>query len=188
MTYFTADNHFGHKSIINLCNRPFSSIEEMDELMIDGWNKRVKDNDDIYIVGDLMFRSGKRPEEYLDKLHGKKHLVSGNHDIYWFSNLTNPDKYFVSVNQIEYLVLEDGKRIILCHYPMLEWNHYHKGAYHIFGHIHNRCNQPWFKYVAENDRMLNAGVDINGFVPVTMTELIANNTAFKEYWQNNKPV
>ena len=54
-TYFTADVHFGHKNIITYSARPFGSVEEMDETIIANWNYRVRDNDDVWIVGDLMF-------------------------------------------------------------------------------------------------------------------------------------
>ena len=80
MIYFTIDMHLGHENIIRLCNRPFSNVEEMDQALIDNWNRRVQPQDTIYILGDLMFRNKKPPEEYLRQLNGKKHLIIGNHD------------------------------------------------------------------------------------------------------------
>lgn len=71
MIYFTSDLHLGHKNIIRLCNRPFSSIEEMDAVLIENWNRKVHQNDTVYILGDLMFRSEKPPEEYLRQLKGR---------------------------------------------------------------------------------------------------------------------
>ena len=79
MIHFTSDLHLGHKNIIRLCNRPFSSSEEMDEVLMENWNRKVHRNDTIYILGDLMFRSEKPPEDYLRQLKGKKHLIMGNH-------------------------------------------------------------------------------------------------------------
>ena len=64
MIYFTSDLHLGHANIIRHCNRPFSSVEEMDETLIRNWAKRVKANDTVYVLGDLMFRNQKSPEEY----------------------------------------------------------------------------------------------------------------------------
>ena len=56
MDYFIADLHFGHNNIIKLCNRPFSSVDEMDEAFISAWNAKVKKKaDTIYIVGDLVW-------------------------------------------------------------------------------------------------------------------------------------
>ena len=51
MTYFTSDQHFGHFNIIRLCQRPFESVEEMDEVMLAKWNAKVNDSDRVFILG-----------------------------------------------------------------------------------------------------------------------------------------
>lgn len=56
MVYFTADTHFGHENIIKFCDRPFASVEEMDETLIANWNGRVRANDTVFILGDMFFR------------------------------------------------------------------------------------------------------------------------------------
>ena len=68
MIFFTSDLHLGHENCIRLCNRPFSSIEEMDETLIENWNRKVTGKDTVYILGDLIYRSKKPPEEYLRRL------------------------------------------------------------------------------------------------------------------------
>lgn len=80
MKYFTSDLHFGHKNIIKYEDRPFSSVEEMDEFLIYKWNSKVGKNDEVYILGDFGFVSGTRANELLDRLNGKKFLIKGNHD------------------------------------------------------------------------------------------------------------
>ena len=55
MLYFTADLHLGHANIIRHCGRPFASVEDMDRCLIDNWNRRVRPEDTVYILGDLMF-------------------------------------------------------------------------------------------------------------------------------------
>ena len=72
MNYFTSDLHLGHRNIIRLCNRPFATIEEMDETLIRNWNAKVTNGDTVYILGDLLFRNEKPAEEYLKQLKGKK--------------------------------------------------------------------------------------------------------------------
>ena len=69
MIFFTSDLHLGHENCIRLCNRPFSSIEEMDETLIENWNRKVTGKDTVYILGDLIYRSKKPPEEYLRRVH-----------------------------------------------------------------------------------------------------------------------
>ena len=135
MVYFIADTHFGHNNIIKSCNRPFAESEEMDAALVRNWNSRVQSCDDVYILGDLIFRSDKHAEKYLDALRGRKHLLVGNHDKYWMRN-TDASRYFESVEQIQKINF-DGITAVLCHYPILEWDGYYSGSYMIFGHIHN---------------------------------------------------
>ena len=177
MIFFTADSHFGHKNILSHCRRPFSSLEEMDREMILRWNSRVSPEDEVYILGDLMF-SCKDPEHYLRQLSGRKHLILGNHDKVWMKRM-DPAPYFESIQPLLELKLE-GVRLTLCHYPMMAWNEDRHGAYLIHGHIHNDTDLPFWPLLRENDHILNAGVDLNGFTPVSFPELIVNNRIFKE--------
>ncbi len=181
MIYFTADLHLGHASILKLASRPFSSVEEMDERLIANWNERVKGNDTVYIVGDLLYKA-KDPEGYLSRLKGKKILVRGNHD--GFLANVERGRYFKEVASY----MEEnigGKPITLCHYPMLEWKGSRRGeacarlGYLIHGHIHNRIEEGYVPLFTM-PHALNAGVDINGFAPVTFEELVENNARFKE--------
>ena len=107
MIFFTSDLHLGHENCIRLCNRPFSSIEEMDETLIENWNRKITGKDTVYILGDLIYRSQKPPEEYLRRLRGKKHLILGNHDRGWIRSCQT-ERFFESVNNLLYVA--DGKR------------------------------------------------------------------------------
>jgi calcineurin-like phosphoesterase family protein len=178
MFYFTADLHLGHSNIIASCNRPFKDVEEMNKTLIDNWNSRVTDRDEVYVIGDFSYRSGTDVSSMLKKMKGIKHLVIGNHDLKWMKTL-NASDYFVSVEQMSFLSL-DGKRIFMCHYPMMEWNDSRHGSYLVFGHIHANTDAPFWPLIANNDHMLNAGVDVNNFYPVTFEELVANNELFKQ--------
>jgi calcineurin-like phosphoesterase family protein len=80
MKDYIADPHFGHNAIFRLNNRLFSTVEEMDNTMLSNWQSIVKSDDEVYILGDLIFRAKNSPEYYLNKLTGKKHLILGNHD------------------------------------------------------------------------------------------------------------
>jgi len=84
-TFFTADTHFGHANIINYSNRPFATVEEMNETLIRSWNSTVSPEDCAYILGDFAYRSAKPIEEYLKRLNGEKHLLSGNHERSYFN-------------------------------------------------------------------------------------------------------
>lgn len=176
MIYFTADPHFGHANIVKMCGRPFENIEEMNEALIAAWNERVSGNDTVYIVGDMFFRC-KDAESILKQLNGKKRLIAGNHDGSWMGKV-ELGRFFISVDH--YLEISDGAHALtLCHYPLLTWKHAKK-SYMIHGHIHANTDADFWPLLRVRDNVLNAGVDINSFMPVTFDELLENNRRFKE--------
>src|SRR5579883_2407308 len=132
--FFTSDTHFGHGNIIKLCGRPFANASEMDELLIARWNETVAPGDTVYHLGDFCYRNEQGADAYLRKLNGEIHLIAGNHDE---KTLSLHAHLFASVS----LMLEikpGGQRIVLCHYPMREWNGAWQGFVHFFGHVHVR--------------------------------------------------
>lgn len=176
MVFFIADPHFGHDKI--RAKRGFASIEEMDALIIDNWNARVTDEDHVYIVGDLMYRNARPAVEYLSQLKGKKHLVIGNHDRAWMKTVKLSDWFEEAA-----FVLEGdykGTYYTVSHYPMMDWYRRRHGAHHIYGHIHNNTGDPYFNFLQTIPRAYNAGVDVNHFKPVTLSELIHNTAAYRE--------
>ena len=78
--YFTSDTHFGHEAIIRLTKRPFSSVEEMDAVLVDGWNTTVSPEDTVYHLGDFAHRNSRSAAHYRNLLNGTIHLILGNHD------------------------------------------------------------------------------------------------------------
>ena len=176
MTFFTADQHFGHFNIIRLSHRPFASLEEMNESMITRWNAKGHDEDTVYILGDLFFRAA-TVEPILQRLKGRKHLVLGNHDHSWTAKVRMSD-YFESVQALKEIAM-DGVPATLCHYPMLSYPQARRG-YMIYGHIHNNTGDDYWPLIMRRGRMLNAGVDVNDFAPVTFDEMLANNAEFRK--------
>lgn len=178
MIFFTSDLHLGHANVIRHCNRPFASVEEMDEALIDNWNSKVQSNNNtVYVLGDVMFRNKKSPEEYLRRLKGKKHLITGNHDRDWVKKC-NLGEFFESVNRMDFL--SDGQRqMTLCHFPMMSWPH-NTRAYLVHGHIHNNTDAEYWPLIRRSEFILNTGVDINGFAPVTFDEMVENNRRHKK--------
>ena len=174
MTFFTSDQHFGHFNIIRLCSRPFGTVEEMDEALLSKWNAKVKADDTVYILGDLFFRAAK-VEPILKALNGRKHLIVGNHDHTWMKRVVASD-YFASVQTLKEVEI-DGRVLTLCHYPMLSYPQARRG-YMVYGHIHNNVRDDYWPLIARRSRMLNVGVDVNDFEPVTFDELVENNRAF----------
>lgn len=169
MIFYTADLHFHYKPF--LPGRPFSSVEEMDEAMIRLWNETVTDEDTVYVVGDVGYNGGYVPGDALGRLQGRKHLIRGNHDT-GFENAQKLFDYFETVT--DFNEIDDGEsHILLCHYPIL----YRKRGYMIHGHLH-QARGPEYDILRRMPRMLNAGVDVNFYCPVTLAQLVENNRAF----------
>ena len=178
MIFYTSDLHFGHKNVLGFDKRPFNDIYEMDRVMIDLWNARVQKDDTVYILGDFCYHSEYTPDWYLSQLKGHKILIKGNHD----KAIVNDPKalsYFDAVEKM--LHLKDGERhIFMCHFPIAEWNGYHRGTWHIYGHIHSRRDDT-FEFMKARERALNAGCMINHYMPATFDELVRNNEEFKTF-------
>jgi calcineurin-like phosphoesterase family protein len=52
--WFTSDTHFGHNNILKFCKRPWNTVEEMDEALINNWNAVVGTNDIVFHLGDFL--------------------------------------------------------------------------------------------------------------------------------------
>ncbi len=135
MNFYTSDLHLGHANVINFDNRPFANVDEMDQCIITRWNERVSDDDTVYILGDVCHRNSKDSSWYLKQLRGHKILILGNHD----NPILKNNSALACLDQVEKMmqVIDEKRQITLCHYPILEWNAYFYGSWHIYGHIHN---------------------------------------------------
>lgn len=168
MIYFTSDMHFDYAPVIELCNRPFNTVLEMNETLIANWNKKVTDKDEVYILGDIgMTRKWVLLEPHLKKLNGKKHLIRGNHDGF-LKDKKFDNTYFDKVKDY-YELKYRGKLFILSHYPMCDWKMKYNGAIHLYGHIH--ANDSAFLQ-AQFGKCYHVGVDSNNFSPVSIEEVI----------------
>lgn len=177
MIYFTSDTHFGHRHAIKFDNRPFSSVEEMDQVMMDKWNAKVQPEDTVYVLGDVSWHSEERSCELVNSLHGQKILVRGNHDRVHgrFKNC------FEKIVQYEEIVLPQGRHVVLCHYPILFFNRRHYGSYMFYGHVHNsqeyalvEQQRAQIESLGHPCNAFNVGVMVQGYEPVTFDEIVAS--------------
>lgn len=167
-TFFTGDTHFGHANVIKYANRPFASVEEMDEAMVANWNAVVGDHEDVYHLGDFAFyKKVERVLAVLCRLRGRKHLIFGNHDKTHrrderFLKLWETTRDFAEI-KIADPTAHDGKsrRIVLCHYAMLVWNKSHYGTWQLHGHSHGTLQDD------PRALRLDVGVDCWGMAPVS---------------------
>ena len=148
--YVTSDTHFCHRNILKYepATRPWDSVDEMDEALIERWNAKVKRNDIIYHLGDLIMGHKKKVPEILSRLNGEIHLVLGNHDrmlakfdqkgilnIKPLGQEMLINKMLSSI-QTYTEVAHKGKNVMMSHYSMTVWNKMHYGSYMLFGHSH----------------------------------------------------
>lgn len=158
-TFFTSDLHLNHRNILQYCNRPWQTVEEMNEALIDSWNERVKGEDRVYVVGDFsLTHRVSLLEGWLQRLNGEKILIRGNHDN------KKALKHLTGWSGV-YDLLDteaDGAKIRLCHYRLLDW----RGP-RILLHGHSHSQAP---KTAES--CYDVGVDANNYRPVTLEELL----------------
>ena len=159
VTFFTSDSHFGDHRTINIWKRPFASVAEMDAALVEGWNAAVTPADELWHLGDFARRPADA-EPLLDRLHGRKHLVSGNNDPAGTAEAVG----WESVQDYAELEL-DGVRLVLCHYPFRTWNGQHRGALNLHGHSHGRLKPL--------PRQHDVGVDVWEWRPVTLAQILS---------------
>lgn len=136
--FFTSDLHFGHRRILEFTNRPWETVDEMNEGLIRRWNEFVPDDATVVVAGDVAFTSAKKAAEFLSRMNGKKILVIGNHDRGLMRKPVFREQFVYHTPLLELKVSDpDGpQRIVVCHYAMRIWNDAHKGSWHLYGHSH----------------------------------------------------
>lgn len=175
--FFTSDLHFGHKNIISFCERPFADLDAMHEGLIQNWNKVVGQDDTVWILGDFVFGGTAFLRAIMERLHGRKHLLRGNHD--WKNIKPNrTDLGFARiVDGTEDIWLGEGADTFhakMCHFPYRaahptdlryeELKPVDQGAPLLHGHVH--C--AW----KTKGKMVNVGVDVWDYAPVSEATLV----------------
>ncbi|MCP3681525.1 MAG: hypothetical protein GY861_02450 [bacterium] len=130
--WVTSDLHFWHKNVMKFCKdtRPWDSLEEMHEALIEEWNSKVKPDDIIFSLGDFSFAGKDKTLSILNRLQGNKVFIMGNHCKVFRSSLGQKNTY-------DYLELRvDGVKICMSHFPMASYNQQGRGALMLFGHTH----------------------------------------------------
>ena len=109
MEMYISDTHFGHENILKECRPQFETVEEMDSLIIENINRKMKKKDVLYIVGDFSYRSKRSPISYLEKIRPKKILITGNHDRDWLKRLSDDEinRHFLGVYR-QYSIKKNG--------------------------------------------------------------------------------
>lgn len=154
-----SDTHFYHSKILGYCQRPFETVEEMNEVLIKNWNSVINEDDIVYVLGDFCFGNKEMLREIVSQLKGRKILILGNHD-----RLTKGaylDVGFETVTKNPIIV--DGD-FILSHHPL-------QGDlgrfYNIHGHKHKLPSEAQF-----SPKHFDIGVDDHNFFPHNLDTVI----------------
>jgi len=170
MIWFTADTHFRHANIIRYCNRPFGSVEEMDEVLLRNINECVRPDDTLYHLGDFALH-GRGVEKIRPKIKCRNvTLILGNHDPHSFDGTPTPAlaEHFSKVATMMHVTVEVDKQrhlVVLCHYAMRVWPHSHRGSWHLYGHSHGKLPPV--------PGTLDVGVDCHDYRPISAHEVAA---------------
>lgn len=173
--FVTSDIHFFHKNIIGYCplsRGRFQSVPAMNSAIVDNINSVTSPNDILYILGDVSFGTVQETNAILNSIHCKKILIIGNHDRSYISKKEFTD-CFESIH--EYLEIKyDNMDIIMFHYPISEYNKQHRGAIHLFGHLHDKPHKL-------SGRVKNIGMDVNNCFPFNLKDVVEELKKIKDF-------
>ena len=198
MRYYISDLHFYHDSLNRqMDNRGFPDYTQMNDYMIRQWNSKVRDQDEVIILGDLSVAKGPATNEILRQLKGCLFLVEGNHDERFLADRHFDRSRFEWIRP--YTELHDQKRkVILCHYPVFCYNGQYRKlrdgsdrTYMLYGHVHNTMDETLvdqFQKITRNTKrlvrgeeepvsipchMINCFCMFSDYVPLSLDEWIA---------------
>jgi calcineurin-like phosphoesterase family protein len=164
LIFFTSD----HGNIIRFCGRPFRDAYHMNEELIRKWNQVVSEDDEVFVLGDFMFRDrlGVTMDDLLvwGGLNGTVHFIRGNHD------KNNDVKAYLEEAVLKFF----GKRILLIHNPLLAYDRAKDYDFVFCGHVHEK-----WKFRGEN--IINLSVDQWDFFPVHTMQILKAHKRWKRF-------
>lgn len=189
MRWFTSDTHFGHERILGLCNRPFDTVEDMNEGLIDNWNSVVAPEDTVYHLGDVALGPWVQWDDILTRLNGHKVLVVGNHDRIFALEKERMRHRFEPLyhgwfdqgmfEHLTALELSNGMQVNLSHFPYNGDSHdgdrfdsmrmLDMGRVLLHGHTHS---DKIFSRSAKGTLQVHVGVDAWNYTPVSEDQII----------------
>lgn len=154
--FFSADCHFDHANIIKYCNRPFNTVEKMNNTIVTQWNKKVKQDDLVYHVGDFAYKGQNSAKYWQKRLNGDIVHIRGNHD------KNNGVKTLID----KCMMFFGGKDVYVEHVPP---TFSVLSDFCICGHVHNKWK---YKIIEDDYILINVGVDVWGFEPVSINNIL----------------
>lgn len=175
-----SDLHFNHDRILQYTNRPFATVQSMNEALIMNWNDVVSEDDEVYVVGDMFLGSHDEIEPILNRLNGFIHIALGNHDTAMRRAIYERHPKVVEIGEVLYLevkgmrtswepeAIPPKQKYVFCHYPMIEWKDKEYGSIMCHGHTHHDDN---FQYETERN-LIHIGADATRLTPMSLGEVL----------------
>ncbi len=166
--FFTSDTHFDDEYAIPYFNRPFKSVDEMNAVMVETWNRLVTDDDTVYHLGDFTLENIHHFRKWASQLNGHIKILPGSHDHPWLKDFMEDKKVqviapLVSLEFPELVAGLSPQVIVLCHYSMQVWDRSNRGAWHLFGHSHGKLKGIGLSF--------DIGVDCTDFKPLSLEDV-----------------
>ena len=176
MIYFISDHHWGHKAIIRMSNRNFDNIVDMNQIMIDKWNEIIQPDDEVYYLGDFMYKMNPNTfvNHVLNKLNGKIYLIIGNHDERYLKKYMNRVEWIKDRYELKHIHEDKEYKFILDHYPLYSWKGMWRKTIHLHGHTHRNTDDLYYESIGDK---MNVNCEFLDYTPISIVDVINN---FKE--------
>ena len=170
MIYVTSDLHLNHTNILKYEteSRPFDSLEEMNQTIVNNWNSVVKNSDIVYVLGDFILGNPECVPDFLSQLNGTIILIRGNHDS--ASKIRLYQEYGIRVENIEYIQYK-GLYFILLHFPLVNNEFFelltqnNSECVLLYGHLHGLAPKGYYK------NTYHVGMDTNNLTPISLEQI-----------------
>lgn len=191
MIYFISDLHLCHNRTFVWGKRGFNSVEEMNNAIVERWNNVVTDDDDVFVLGDLILQDNETGAALIRQLKGKIHIILGNHDTDNRKIIYNECPNVMDIAAARYLKYQYNGRdfhFFLCHYPVLcsphdsfgNDKHLSRNIINLCGHTHtSECFKDFDKgYIYHCD------CDALNCTPKSIEQIIEEIKAYIEQKEN----
>lgn len=161
--YLISDTHFAHANIIEYCDRPFDSEDEMNDHMLTEWNTTISPEDEVLFLGDLAMANDTESRNWFSKLNGEKTFLQGNHD--------SEDEEVLPIPLHDTFKFDYSEYSFFCsHYPPEETPDSFDG-WVLHGHTHNN-EMDAYPFINPETKTVNLSVELIGYTPIHIEELI----------------
>jgi calcineurin-like phosphoesterase family protein len=156
MIWFSSDFHYNHTNLCygestwkdkDVACKKFNTLKEMNSHLINNINAYIKEDDELYFLGDWSFGGVNSVWECRKQINCKTiYFIPGNHDYQIVKNslladsgldILNTKELFTAILPKLYTIKFDKQEFVLSHFPLQEWENMDKGAIMLHGHCHN---------------------------------------------------